>query len=268
MRYFLWAFLLGSSIYWIACHAITNSNPPVLEPQRYDFAGESKCDTANRRGITVAVTYFQLRDDSDGASAINATLRGLAAKSITSWLDSATIAQHPDAQTDLNKAATLLAASYDSMANDIGALGGCWELQTTGDTLHATPKILSVKVSTYAYTGGAHPNSSTSLYTFDRATGKPLALADLVTDTTALISIVEKAFRKHQELLPQYNLEERGYFLRDGKFFLPANVGVVRDGLLFYYNPYEIAAYAVGPIEVTVPYSQLQAILNDDWQAD
>ncbi|RIV26750.1 DUF3298 domain-containing protein [Fibrisoma montanum] len=268
MRYFLWAFFLCSSIYWTACHSVTNPNPPVLEPQRYNFTGESKCDTATRRGITVSVSYFQLRDESDAGRVINAALRDLAAKSITSWLDSATVAQHPDAQTDLNKAATLLAASYDSMANDIGALGGCWELQTKGDTLHANSKILSVKLSAYAYTGGAHPNSSTSLYTFDRTTGKPLSLTDLVTDTTALLGIVEKAFRKHQDLLPQYNLEERGYFLRDGKFFLPANVALARDGLLFYYNPYEIAAYAVGPIEVTVPYSQLQTVLNDDWQAD
>ena len=88
----------------------------------------------------------------------------------------------------------------------------------------------------------------------------------MVSDTTALLGVVEKVFRKQQGLLPQHNLEERGYFLRDGRFFLPANIGMSKKGLIFYYNPYEIAAYALGPIEVTVPYEQLNGILRTDWR--
>ena len=34
--------------------------------------------------------------------------------------------------------------------------------------------------------------------------------------------------------------------------------------MVFYYNPYEIVAYAFGPIEVTVPYNELDGILRTD----
>ena len=171
---------------------------------------------------------------------------------------------HPDAQTNLDKAASLFASDYETVRKDMGSLGGCWQLQTRADTVHSSPKALTVKVETYAYTGGAHPNSSLNFYTFDRKTGRLLTLTDMVDDTAALLGVLEKAFRQQQNLAPNANLEVEGYFLRDGHFFLPANVGTARDGLVFYYNPYEIAAYAVGPIQVTIPYEKLNGIMHSE----
>ncbi|QHV94046.1 DUF3298 and DUF4163 domain-containing protein [Spirosoma endbachense] len=264
MKYLLVAYLfLGSTVLFTSCNH--QSGPPVLERQQYKLAGASTCDTSVNKGVDVSVSYFLLNDDSQAARTINDSMRQISVGSIVDWLDSTTVANNPEARVDLNKAATLFATDYESMMKDMDKLGGCWELKTTADTVYTSSNAITVKIETYAYTGGAHPNSNLAFYTFDRETGKTLALTDLVEDTTALLSVVEKAFRKQQDLLPQYNLEERGYFLRDGRFFLPANIGVGRDGLIFYYNPYEIAAYAVGPIEVTVPYEQLNGILRDSW---
>ena len=247
-----------------ACHS-TKSTPPVLEKKHYVFTGSNRCDTAKNTGVDVSVAFVLLKDDTAGSRKINDSLRQLAANSIVGWLDSATVAEHPDAKTDLAKAASLFAADYEVVRKDIGSLGGCWEVKTTADTVHVGPKAVTVKYETMAYTGGAHPNSSLSFYNFDRETGQMLTLADMVSDTTALLGLVEKAFREQQQVMPQNNLEERGYFLRDGRFFLPANVGMSPRGMVFYYNPYEIAAYAVGPIQVTVPYGQLGGILQKDW---
>lgn len=210
------------------------------------------------------MSYIRLKEDSEAARKINDSLHLLAVNSITAWLDSATVAAHPEARENLNGAASLFAADYEVVRNDMGSLSGCWKLETKADTVHSTPNALTVKVETYAYTGGAHPNSSMSFYTFDRKTGRMLSLADMVDDTVALLGILEKAFRQQQKLAPNANLEEEGYFLHDGHFFLPANIGTGREGLVFYYNPYEIAAYAVGPIEVTIPYEKLNGILHDE----
>jgi hypothetical protein len=257
-------FLLGSLYIVSACH-FTDSTPPVLEKQQYKFAGSSRCDTAKNSGVDVSVAYVLLKDDSEGGRKINDSLRILAVNSVLSWLDSETVAQHPDAQTDLDKAASLFASDYDIMRKDMGNLGGCWEVKTIADTLHANPKVVAVKYETFSYTGGAHPNSSVSFYNFDRQTGQMLTLEDVVSDTTSLRNLVEKSFRKQQAVAPGNNLEEKGYFLRDGQFFLPANFGIGAQGILFYYNPYEIAAYAVGPIQVMVPYTQLDGVLRKDW---
>lgn len=264
MKYLFAIFLFSLVCILSACRH-TPSGPPALDRQQYEFAGAIRCDTSTNKGVDVSVSYILLKENTQGAHKINDSLRRLAIGSVVGWLDSTTVANHPDAQTDLKKAATLFAADYESMLKEMGGLGGCWELKTMADTAYAGVKTLTVRFETYAYTGGAHPNSNLSFYTFDRETGRSLTLNDMVSDTTALLGVVEKAFRKQQDLLPQYNLEERGYFLRDGRFFLPANVGMSREGLVFYYNPYEIAAYAVGPIEVTVPYEQLNGILRDDW---
>ncbi|GAB3895653.1 DUF3298 and DUF4163 domain-containing protein [Spirosoma agri] len=264
MKYLLAAFLLSSVSLTVSCTRF-KAGPPLLERKQYNLAGASTCDTTINKGVDVSVSYFVLSEESEAARTINDSMQQISAGSIVGWLDSATVANNPDVRTDINKAATLFATDYESMMKDMDKLGGCWELKTTADTVYTGPNAITIKVETFAYTGGAHPNSNLAFYTFDRETGKTLALNDLISDTTALLGVVEKAFRKQQDLRPQYNLEERGYFLRDGRFFLPANVGVGRDGLIFYYNPYEIAAYAVGPIEVTVPYEQLNGIMRGTW---
>ncbi|MBN8820921.1 MULTISPECIES: DUF3298 and DUF4163 domain-containing protein [unclassified Spirosoma] len=257
--------LAGLASTFAACHT-TQSDPPVLDRQQYTLGSPNPCDTTTNTGVDVSVSYIQLKDDTEGARKINDSLRLLAVNSVVNWLDSATIASHPDVHSNLEKAASLFAKDYEVMRKDMGSLGGCWELETSADTVHVSPRALTVRVETRAYTGGAHPNSNLSFYTFDRETGRTLTLNDMIADTTALLGVLESAFRQQQHLLPQTSLEEQGYFLRDGHFFLPANIGTSREGLVFYYNPYEIAAYAVGPIQVTVPYEKLNGILRDDWQ--
>lgn len=264
MTYFFRAFLFISIGFLSACQH-TPSEPPTLDRQQYLLTGTNRCDTTTNTGVDVSVSYFLLNGDTEGTRKINDSLRLLAVNSVVGWLDSAAVAANPDSRTDLTKAVNLFVADYQAMRKDMGNIGGCWELKTTADTVYAGPKTMTVKFDTYAYTGGAHPNSNLSFYTFERESGRLLTLADLVTDTTALVSVVEKAFRRQQKLAPNANLEEQGYFLREGRFFLPANVGLSQEGLVFYYNPYEIAAYAVGPIQVTVPYAQLSGILRNDW---
>lgn len=264
MNYLFFASLCFLTFVSVSCQS-NRSGPPALTHQQYTYTGATHCDTARNDGVDVSVSYILLADSSAEARRINDTLRALTAGSIANWLDSAVVASHPAARTSVDSAASVFAASYKAMRKDMNNLGGCWELKTTTDTLHASSKTLTVRVDNFAYTGGAHPNHNLSFYNFDRHTGRLLALTDIVGDTTALLGMVEKAFRRQQKLLPAAKLDEEGYFLQDGHFFLPANVGIAQEGLLFYYNPYEIAAYAVGPIQIMVPYTQLRSILHDDW---
>ncbi len=264
MNQYLFLFFLALLSLFSACQS-SPSGPPVLVKQQYTFAGSNRCDTLTNAGVDVSVTYVLLADKSEVSQKINDSLRYLTVNSIAGWLDSATVAGSPEARSDLAKAAALFAADYEAVQKDMGNLSGCWEVKTTADTVHAGDKALTVKYETFAYTGGAHPNSNLSFYTFDRQTGRLLTLSDMVADTTALLAVVEKAFRKQQHVQGASNLEEQGYFLRDGRFFLPNNIGMSREGMIFYYNPYEIAAYVLGPIQITIPYEQLNGILRNDW---
>lgn len=263
MKYLLAPMLVGLLVSTQSCRQ-KPAAPPELVRKQYQFAGESRCDSAANKGVSVSVSYPLLASHEVGAQRINDRLNQLAAASITDWLDSAVVAQNPAARTNLAKAADLFAADYRNMQADMGDIGGCWDLNTTADTVFSNPGVLTVRATVYAYTGGAHPNTNQLLLTFDRETGRELHLTDMVSDTAALLGIVEKAFRKQQQLMPTDKLEEQGYFLHNGQFFLPGNIAPGRQGMIFYYNPYEIAAYAVGPIEVVVPYEKLNGMLRKE----
>ena len=261
MKYLLAPLLVGLFVSTQSCRQ-KPAGPPQLTRKYYQFAGESRCDSAANKGVSVKIAYALLSGNEPNAQRINDRLNELATASITDWLDSAVVAQNPAVRTDLAKAAALFADDYQSMQEDMGGIGGCWELKTTADTVYSSPNVLTMKALIFAYTGGAHPNTNQLLLTFDRNTGRELHLTDMVSDTAALVGIVENAFRKQQQLAPGDKLEEQGYFLRDGQFFLPGNIAPGRQGMIFYYNPYEIAAYAVGPIEIVVPYEKLNGLLR------
>lgn len=255
--------LLGLALVVVGCGVKTESNtPPALKPERFEYAEAGRCDTLTNRGVTIKANYVLLQDGTEAAEAINADLRNRIMSSLTSWLDSTAVAANPQARSDLQAAARLFAADYRELTKELGPIGGCWELTVKSDTVYTSPRTITVRLDSYAYTGGAHPNSYTAFYNFDRQTGRNLSIRDLVSDTTALLPLVEKAFRQKQDIRPEQDLEAEGYFLEDGRFFLPENVGISRDGLVFYYNPYEIGAYALGPIDVLVPYAQLEDILT------
>jgi len=260
MKYLLFLLLVGLLIGTQSCRQ-KPAGPPELIRKQYQFSGESRCDSTANKGVSVRVSYVLLANGLN-AQRINDRLNELVTASITDWLDSTVVAQNPAARTDLVKAAGLFATDYQNMQADMGDIGGCWELNTTADTVFSNPSVLTARATIYAYTGGAHPNSNQLLLTFDRNTGRELHLTDMVLDTAALVGIVEKAFRKQQQLSPTDKLEEQGYFLHNGQFFLPGNIALGRQGMIFYYNPYEIAAYAVGPIEVVVPYEKLNGLLR------
>jgi hypothetical protein len=238
------------------------TDAPALRRQHYVYADSGRCDTTENWGVSVDVRYALLADTTAGSRAINDSLRGLVLNTVSGWLDSSTVAKHPTARTSFAEAARLIVTDYRAMHRRMWAVGGCWELNTRLDTVFANARLLTARLDTYTYTGGAHPNSYTTYISFDRRTGLPLTLNDMVSDTTTLLLAVERAFRQKQGLAPDQDLETEGYFLRDGQFFLPTSFGAGRTGLIFYYNPYEIAAYAQGPIELAIPYESLGELIR------
>lgn len=261
VRFLFFAFLLTSLF---GCNRSSDQAPLTLQKIAYQYTGEGRCDTTKNRGVSVSANYFQVLGESSATRSINDSLKAMVASGITNWVDSTALSQTPAARTDLEAGARLFSASYQQMGEEGRMFGGCWDLQISCDTAYSSPEILTVRQETYTYSGGAHPNTQINFQSFSRRTGHALQLTEVVSDTTALLTLVERAFRKQQDIQPGQDLEAAGYFLRDGQFFLPGTFGIGREGLLFLYNPYEIAAYAVGPIQLTVPYTELKELLRED----
>ncbi|WP_435356051.1 DUF3298 and DUF4163 domain-containing protein [Emticicia sp. SJ17W-69] len=147
---------------------------------------------------------------------------------------------------------------------DMPSMG--WEFDGSGDTLLISPKVISIYYQVYSFTGGAHGNSNISYLNFNAQTGDLLKLTDIVSDTTALKKIAELKFEKTQKIFAKDNdfeFNKSDYFWGN-PFFLPANIAVTKTGLLFMYNPYEAAAYALGPISFDLTWEELGAIAKKE----
>ena len=166
------------------------------------------------------------------------------------------------------KAATPEAAADEFLAdarstraeNPADALA--WSLSRTAEIAYQDPKVVSLRLSEDVFQGGAHGLTTTHYASFDPATGRQLGLADLVTPEgeARLVEIGERELRKVHEVPSGQSLADAGFTFEGGKFVLSKELAVLADGLIFYYNPYEIGPYAMGPTEITIPRSELAPI--------
>lgn len=122
--------------------------------------------------------------------------------------------------------------------------------------------LLSLRYESSNYMGGAHPNAQTMFQNVN-ASGKSITrLMHFFSDTLQIRSLAEAAFRQQAGLAADSNLAAEGYLFENNEFQLTPNFGFTKEGLVFYYNNYEIAPYAAGPTEVLIPYEQLQGLFR------
>ncbi|MBF9254329.1 DUF3298 domain-containing protein [Pontibacter sp. 172403-2] len=148
----------------------------------------------------------------------------------------------------------------ETMPDMPAAMAG-WALQVNGNPIYTSPGVTSLRFEIFYNTGGAHPNAYNVFQSFD-STGRQLTLPQMVTDTARLKALTEKEFREVRNIAGDKLLVEAGLFVSDNQLPLPQNAALTRQGLLLYYNPYEIGPWAFGDTELLLPYAQLQDLLQ------
>ena len=141
-----------------------------------------------------------------------------------------------------------------------------WEIERKAVNNFKDDNILSCTISEYSYLGGAHPNTFLTVINFNLNSGEILNLPDILIDEylDELNNIAEPIFRKEKELTEDINLTEAGFRFDDDKFGVSNNFTIGKDGLTFYYNSYEITAYAYGPTELFIPYKSIKKLIIPD----
>ncbi|EGV42275.1 DUF3298/DUF4163 domain-containing protein [Bizionia argentinensis JUB59] len=130
-----------------------------------------------------------------------------------------------------------------------------WEAQIDGEIMYQSEAVISVALTSYLNTGGAHGNLIISFLNFDALTGQLLKNEDLVNDIKTFKTIARDYFND------QIAGKEADYFEPDN-FILPQNIGFNNIGVVLLYNNYEIAPYATGLTEFTIPFNDLVPYLN------
>ena len=134
-------------------------------------------------------------------------------------------------------------------------------------TQQGTANTLSYLATIDYYEGGAHGINQLITFNFDIATGKLITLADVFAPgyETQLKNCLLKALKSKTGLNSINELKDEGY-LYSMDMFASENFILNNETITFVYNPYEIAPYALGSIELVITYSEVSQILNSSFK--
>ncbi|HYG19703.1 MAG TPA: DUF3298 domain-containing protein [Ohtaekwangia sp.] len=151
---------------------------------------------------------------------------------------------------------------YQNFRNEMPEVGLGWYFDATIDVAVSSDTLISMSITRDEFTGGAHPNASRVYLNIDPKDGGKVTLDDVLKPgyQETLTRAGEEAFRAYHELADTASLQANYFEFENNIFRLNDNYGFARDGIVFFYNSYEVAPYAVGPTEVLIPYEKLK-----DW---
>lgn len=126
---------------------------------------------------------------------------------------------------------------------------------------YANDEFISFVMDEYGMSGGAHGNSSSKYYLYNKKTWMPIMdWRNLVSDTAEFLEIAENVFRKLKDI-PENEATNENWFWGES-FYLPNNFGIQENGMVFFYNTYDIASYADGPTELLLTWNNIEKIIK------
>ena len=166
-----------------------------------------------------------------------------------------------DAPTrSIEAAADDFLADFDKTKAEMPDYGMGWYYKADARELVVTDSLISLQADADVFTGGAHGMFSTTFINVDAKTGAPYLLDSFLKPgySSLLNQLGEEAFRKENEMADTTTLDAAGFEFPENKFQLNDNYGFRKEGIIFVFNSYEVAAYAVGPTEIIIPYEMLK----------
>ncbi len=218
------------------------------------FSEEFHNDCKGKDCAQVTIDYIKINGDTEIANKINFTV----GSAIIYFLNS-NYEKNIRAIT-ISEASEGFIKNYENDKKEFPDLSPYFaEISVTQST--STEKILSLQLQQYSFTGGAHGNGSTKFINFDPITGSIISNNSLMKDKKEFTHFVEVIFRKENNISPEESINSTGFWFENDKFSLPEAIGFTETSLIIIYNQYEIANYANGPIELTIPLEKAEPFL-------
>ncbi len=131
------------------------------------------------------------------------------------------------------------------------------------DTQRGKDDCLVYLIDLDMFEGGAHPIRQQLVMNFDAKTGKQIQLDDLFVQgyQYPLNDLLMEELKNVTKCKSLEELHEQDYLLTMD-IYAPQNFILGDDEITFIYNPYEIAPYSKGNIELKLSYSRLEKLLK------
>ncbi|WP_171017319.1 DUF3298 and DUF4163 domain-containing protein [Maribacter sp. ACAM166] len=137
-----------------------------------------------------------------------------------------------------------------------------WEATINGTITFENKDVLTIKLKSYLFTGGAHGYNTVRFLNFDKVNSTEMDYPELFKSKEDFITFTERIFRKQENIPAEAAINSTGFMFETENFYLPENIGYTNKGLLLFYEPYEIASYGDGPIILTIPFTEANVFLN------
>lgn len=123
--------------------------------------------------------------------------------------------------------------------------------------------IISLYFDRYEYTGGAHGSTVRTSDSWNIACKRPISLTDLFPAGTDIREYYKRAITAQieQEAKKEFMLYFEDYENLVSRSLTLSNFYLTYEGVVIYFQQYEIAPYATGIPEFLIPYSEDGAAL-------
>ncbi len=228
---------------------VTTEKPTATEED--EFAALR--DTAERTIDVTVDLQFMKSDDENGENA-----------SVCNLINSLLVEMVLKQSSELNVEEAIERYIADKKAEfQADEMSGNMYDHLTGVAEYGKTNIITYRLLEEMYTGGAHPLSVTTIYSFDAMSGEFLSL-EQVFPSSNHAAITEMLTKKLIKDLGKQSIEELkadGYLDMTDMFVSP-NFALRTDSVEFYYNTYDIAPYACGPSVICLSYENIKPYIS------
>ena len=228
----------------------TKETPVSFELKTFRLESQGGCKADTLQCAYFEVTYPDFAGMQPEVSSI-----------VRKKIDAAVSLGNPESQgQSMEEIGQIFIKDYDDFKTEIPDAFGGWHYTAKVDVEVLTDSLLSLSINDEYYTGGAHGGSGVYFINIDPRTGEEFTLDDLFKPgyDDALTNLGNKIFRQTRQLSDTSSLSENYFEFPEDKFQLNKNYGFTEEGVVFFYNSYEIAPYAAGPTQVLIPYKDLK----------
>ncbi|MDG9881398.1 RsiV family protein [Pseudomonas sp. GD04058] len=123
--------------------------------------------------------------------------------------------------------------------------------------------LVIIELSSYLDTGGAHGNPGRAFINWSRQQEKVLTLQDM------LVPGQEETFWKtaqeaHRGWLISTKMDQDPEFVKNWPFQKTPNIALTYGAVVLKYDVYAIAPYAMGHVELKIPYPRLNGVIKPE----
>lgn len=193
-----------------------------------------------------------------GKAAINASINTALREEVIAILNF----DEETAATTIESAITSFREAYFNLKEKYSDESTAWEAKINGLITYEDESIITLKLDSYIFTGGAHGYSTSRFLNFDKKKGQELTNEELFKNEEKFLELAEAKFRLQEHIPATKAINSTGFMFNRDTFYLPENIGYTKDGLQLFYEQYEIASYADGPITLTIPYTEIEKFVQ------